>query len=85
MANDTINNINIQMDQQQQQQPTVRRTSFSQPKPKVLRPFNTSEVKILLLENVNETAVKAFKKQGYQVCIIEKLGGGGYHLLTSQV
>ncbi|CDH58955.1 d-3-phosphoglycerate dehydrogenase [Lichtheimia corymbifera JMRC:FSU:9682] len=69
MANATINNINIQMDQQQQQQqqPTVRRTSFSQPKPKVLRPFNTSEVKILLLENVNETAVKAFKKQGYQV------------------
>lgn len=44
-----------------------RRSSFSQPKPKVLRPFNTAEVKILLLENVNETAVKAFKKQGYQV------------------
>lgn len=77
MANDTINNINIQMDQQQQQQqqPTVRRTSFSQPKPKVLRPFNTSEVKILLLENVNETAVKAFKKQGYQVCITENAWG----------
>lgn len=65
MANDTTNNVNTQVDQQQQ--PTVRRSSFSQPKPKVLRPFNTSEVKILLLENVNETAVKAFKKQGYQV------------------
>ncbi|KAI9319254.1 hypothetical protein BX666DRAFT_1876356 [Dichotomocladium elegans] len=46
---------------------TVRRTSVSQPKPKILRPFNTSEVKILLLENINETAVNAFKNQGYQV------------------
>ncbi|KAI9365241.1 hypothetical protein BD770DRAFT_378101 [Pilaira anomala] len=45
----------------------TRSGSFCQPKIKVLRPFNTSEVKILLLENVNETAVKAFKKQGYQV------------------
>ncbi|KAF7727636.1 D-3-phosphoglycerate dehydrogenase 2 [Apophysomyces ossiformis] len=44
-----------------------RRSSVTQPKPKVLRPFNTAEVKILLLENVNETAVKAFRKQGYQV------------------
>ncbi|KAI7868823.1 uncharacterized protein EV154DRAFT_556813 [Mucor mucedo] len=45
----------------------ARSGSFNQNKAKVLRPFNTSEVKILLLENVNETAVKAFKKQGYQV------------------
>lgn len=45
----------------------TRSGSFCQPKAKVLRPFNTSEVKILLLENINETAVKAFKKQGYQV------------------
>lgn len=45
----------------------TRSGSFSQPKPKQLRPFNTCEVKILLLENVNETAVSAFKKQGYQV------------------
>lgn len=44
-----------------------RSSSVSVPKAKVLRPFNTSEVKILLLENVNETAIKAFKKQGYQV------------------
>ncbi|KAG0175689.1 D-3-phosphoglycerate dehydrogenase 2 [Apophysomyces sp. BC1034] len=44
-----------------------RRSSVTQPKPKVLRPFNTAEVKILLLENVNEAAVKAFRKQGYQV------------------
>lgn len=47
----------------------IRSSSVSIPKAKVLRPFNTSEVKILLLENVNETAVKAFKKQGYQVHI----------------
>lgn len=45
----------------------TRGSSFTQNKPKVLRPFNTSEVKILLLENVNTTAVQAFKKQGYQV------------------
>lgn len=47
--------------------PKQRRGSVVLPKAKVLRPFNTSEVKILLLENVNETAVKAFTKQGYQV------------------
>ncbi|KAI8380777.1 hypothetical protein BD560DRAFT_387074 [Blakeslea trispora] len=48
----------------------VKRTrsgSFTLPKAKVLRPFNTREVKVLLLENINETAVTAFKKQGYQV------------------
>lgn len=48
----------------------TRSGSFSVPKAKVLRPFNTSEVKILLLENVNETAVSAFTKQGYQVRFI---------------
>lgn len=54
----------------QNSEPTrTRGASFSQVKPKVLRPFNTSEVKILLLENVNTTAVEAFKKQGYQVRI----------------
>ncbi|KAH8551253.1 hypothetical protein BGW37DRAFT_426274 [Umbelopsis sp. PMI_123] len=49
------------------EEPRQRSGSFSQQKPKVLRPFNTSEVKILLLENINQTAVNAFKKQGYQV------------------
>ncbi|OBZ85231.1 D-3-phosphoglycerate dehydrogenase 1 [Choanephora cucurbitarum] len=44
-----------------------RSASFTLPKAKVLRPFNTCEVKVLLLENINETAVTAFKKQGYQV------------------
>jgi D-3-phosphoglycerate dehydrogenase len=45
----------------------TRGSSFSQARPKVLRPFNADEVKILLLENVNATAIEAFKKQGYQV------------------
>lgn len=49
------------------EEPRQRSGSFSQQKPKLLRPFNTSEVKILLLENINQTAVDAFKKQGYQV------------------
>ncbi|KAI8980454.1 hypothetical protein BDB01DRAFT_796467 [Pilobolus umbonatus] len=44
-----------------------RAGSVTLPKNRVLRPFNTSEVKILLLENVNEAAITAFKKQGYQV------------------
>ncbi|KAF9332776.1 hypothetical protein BG006_004361 [Podila minutissima] len=34
---------------------------------KVLKPFNTANIKILLLENVNETAVSAMRAQGYQV------------------
>ncbi|KAG0063068.1 hypothetical protein BGZ93_005590, partial [Podila epicladia] len=33
---------------------------------KVLKPFNTANIKILLLENVNETAVNAMRAQGYQ-------------------
>ncbi|KAF9111847.1 hypothetical protein BGW39_004223, partial [Mortierella sp. 14UC] len=34
---------------------------------KILKPFNTANIKILLLENVNETAVRALQDQGYQV------------------
>ncbi|ORX49864.1 hypothetical protein DM01DRAFT_1409317 [Hesseltinella vesiculosa] len=44
-----------------------RSASVTQNKAKVLRPFNTAEVKVLLLENVNATAIQAFKRQGYQV------------------
>ncbi|KAI9485184.1 MAG: hypothetical protein EXX96DRAFT_645185 [Benjaminiella poitrasii] len=44
-----------------------RSDSVNQAKPKLLRPFNTNEVKILLLENINETAIETFNKQGYQV------------------
>ncbi|KAF9194753.1 D-3-phosphoglycerate dehydrogenase 2, partial [Haplosporangium sp. Z 27] len=36
-------------------------------KVKILKPFNTANIKILLLENVNETAVSALRAQGYQV------------------
>ncbi|KAG0229792.1 Phosphoglycerate dehydrogenase ser3 [Actinomortierella wolfii] len=36
-------------------------------KAKHLKPFNTANIKILLLENVNQTAVTALKEQGYQV------------------
>ncbi|KAF3919188.1 hypothetical protein AA313_de0208737 [Arthrobotrys entomopaga] len=32
-----------------------------------LKPFNTEDIKILLLENVNQTALDIFGKQGYQV------------------
>ncbi|KAG5421300.1 SER33 [Candida metapsilosis] len=34
---------------------------------KVLKPFSTGDIKILLLENVNQTAINIFKGQGYQV------------------
>lgn len=34
---------------------------------KALKPFKTGDIKILLLENVNVTAINIFKNQGYQV------------------
>jgi D-3-phosphoglycerate dehydrogenase len=34
---------------------------------KQLKPFNTGDVRILLLENVNQTAQDMLKRQGYQV------------------
>lgn len=34
---------------------------------KALKPFSTGDIKILLLENVNQTAIEIFNKQGYQV------------------
>ncbi|CCE64927.1 hypothetical protein TPHA_0J01050 [Tetrapisispora phaffii CBS 4417] len=34
---------------------------------KALKPFSTGDIKILLLENVNQTAIDIFKNQGYQV------------------
>ncbi|KAL1921242.1 uncharacterized protein VTP21DRAFT_10958 [Calcarisporiella thermophila] len=46
---------------------SARRGSFGQSRPKELKPFNTAEIKILLLENVNQTAVDMLKKAGYQV------------------
>lgn len=35
--------------------------------PKNLKPFNTKDIKILLLENVNVTGQEILKAQGYQV------------------
>ncbi|AMD19968.1 HCL183Cp [Eremothecium sinecaudum] len=34
---------------------------------KTLKPFSTGDMKILLLENVNQTAIDIFNEQGYQV------------------
>lgn len=34
---------------------------------KQLKPFNTEDIKILLLENVNQTGQDILKAQGYQV------------------
>ncbi|SCU92491.1 LAMI_0E10726g1_1 [Lachancea mirantina] len=45
-----------------------RRVSMSK-QSKALKPFSTGDIKILLLENVNETAINMFKDQGYQVQI----------------
>lgn len=36
-------------------------------KQKVLKPFFSGDIKILLLENVNKTAIDILTKQGYQV------------------
>jgi len=43
------------------------RNQAAQKASKQLKPFNTGDVRILLLENVNETAQEILKKQGYQV------------------
>jgi D-3-phosphoglycerate dehydrogenase / 2-oxoglutarate reductase len=37
------------------------------PSNKQLRPFNTHDIKVLLLENVNKTGQEILRKQGYQV------------------
>ncbi|WYZ39016.1 hypothetical protein EsH8_III_000930 [Colletotrichum jinshuiense] len=37
------------------------------PNPKLLKPFDTQDIKILLLENVNETGKDILTEQGYQV------------------
>lgn len=34
---------------------------------KALKPFSTGDMKILLLENINQTAIDIFNRQGYQV------------------
>jgi D-3-phosphoglycerate dehydrogenase / 2-oxoglutarate reductase len=43
-----------------------RRPTGAQP-PKPLKPFDTQDIKILLLENVNQTGRDILARQGYQV------------------
>lgn len=43
------------------------RTPSSSRQGRPLKPFSTGDIRILLLENVNETAITIFKGQGYQV------------------
>ena len=57
--------------------------------PKVLRPVDKEEIKLLLLENISMEAVNAFKEQGFQVDhytkswsedeLVEKIGN--YHAI----
>lgn len=39
---------------------------------KQLKPFNTEDIKILLLENLNKTGRDLLEKQGYQVTFLKK-------------
>jgi D-3-phosphoglycerate dehydrogenase len=43
-----------------------RRPTGAQP-PKPLKPFDTQDIKILLLENINQTGREILEGQGYQV------------------
>lgn len=45
-----------------------RRTSFTRDvTSRALKPFSTGDIKILLLENVNQSAIEILEEQGYQV------------------
>ena len=46
--------------------PNLRRTTTG-PVPKPLKPFREQDIKILLLENVNQTGKDILQGQGYQV------------------
>ncbi|KAG9306810.1 hypothetical protein G9A89_005711 [Geosiphon pyriformis] len=46
--------------------------SFNQIQPRVLRPFDAGEIRILLVENVNQSSVELLSKEGYQVEHISK-------------
>ncbi|KAF3938672.1 hypothetical protein ABW19_dt0206416 [Dactylella cylindrospora] len=46
---------------------SLGRNTRSTRAPRQLKPFNTEDIKILLLENVNQTALDILGKQGYQV------------------
>lgn len=47
--------------------PNLRRTTTSGAPPKMLKPFREQDIKILLLENVNQTGRDILTGQGYQV------------------
>ncbi|EEB07229.1 D-3 phosphoglycerate dehydrogenase [Schizosaccharomyces japonicus yFS275] len=49
------------------QQNFTRARSHSRPPPRSLKPFATEDIKILLLENVNQSALDNLREQGYQV------------------
>lgn len=51
---------------QHSRDPRIRRYTTSN-SVRELTPFNTAEIKILLLESVNQSGVDILKEQGYQV------------------
>ncbi|KAG8859109.1 hypothetical protein FRB96_004679 [Tulasnella sp. 330] len=63
--------------------------SLSDPQPRVLHPLGSGELKLLLLENISQEAVKSFKDNGFQVDfhskslsedeLVAKIGG--YHAI----
>ena len=53
-------------------QPSIHQLSTSHSsddvlQPRVLRPFATGELRLLLLENISQRAVQSFQQQGFQV------------------
>ncbi|GES78012.1 D-3-phosphoglycerate dehydrogenase 1 [Rhizophagus clarus] len=50
----------------------TRSSSFTQSQPKALKPFDSGEIKILLLENLNQSGISLLEKEGYQVESIKK-------------
>ncbi|CAG8503579.1 13149_t:CDS:2 [Funneliformis caledonium] len=50
----------------------ARSSSFTAFHPKVLKPFNSGEIKILLLENVNQCGIDLLAKEGFQVEVHKK-------------
>lgn len=50
-----------------QSSPTFGHTAQSGVRPKVLKPFATEELRLLLLENISQEAVDAFTDLGFQV------------------
>jgi D-3-phosphoglycerate dehydrogenase / 2-oxoglutarate reductase len=47
--------------------PLLRRSTTTGAPPKQLKPFREQDIKILLLENVNQTGIDVLKSQGYQI------------------